>query len=160
MPHRRRRAARADVADDDAADARDDRADASAAARLPACALAWRGHEVWRLPGWRGSFVFSPVAAHEHDAVPEALLSSAALRACARAGGERMRTRQGGPGRTLKNLFQERGVPAWQRDVPLLYVGERLLFVPRIGVNRATHDGADAPGGWRRIEWRPDMLIA
>ncbi|ARL96933.1 tRNA lysidine(34) synthetase TilS [Burkholderia pseudomallei] len=153
-------AARADVADDDAADARDDRADASAAARLPACAFAWRGHEVWRLPGWRGSFVFSPVAAHEHDAVPEALLSSAALRACARAGGERMRTRQGGPGRTLKNLFQERGVPAWQRDVPLLYVGERLLFVPRIGVNRATHDGADAPGGWRRIEWRPDMLIA
>ncbi|MHA7151278.1 tRNA lysidine(34) synthetase TilS, partial [Burkholderia pseudomallei] len=103
---------------------------------------------------------FSPVAAHEHDAVPEALLSSAALRACARAGGERMRTWQGGPGRTLKNLFQERGVPAWQRDVPLLYVGERLLFVPRIGVNRATHDGADAPGGWRRIEWRPDMLIA
>ncbi|ALX42214.1 tRNA lysidine(34) synthetase TilS [Burkholderia humptydooensis] len=151
------RTARAAAADDDA---RDDAADAAGAARRLECVLAWRGQAVWRLPEWRGTFVFSPAAAHEHDAVPEALLAAADLRACARAGGERMRTWQGGPGRTLKNLFQERGVPAWQRDVPLLYVGERLLFVPRIGVNRAVHDGADTPGGWRRIEWRPDMLIA
>ncbi|WP_010099097.1 tRNA lysidine(34) synthetase TilS, partial [Burkholderia ubonensis] len=74
-------------------------------------------------------------------------------------GGERMRTAPGGPGRTLKNLFQERGVPSWQRDVPLLFAGDRLLFVPRLGVNR---DGGDVDGGgaWRRIEWRPDLLIA
>ncbi|AOK46679.1 tRNA(Ile)-lysidine synthase [Burkholderia sp. MSMB617WGS] len=147
----------AHVPDDDA-DARDEAA--AAAAPLPECALAWRGQEVWRLPAWRGTFVFSPAAAHEHDAVPEALLAAADLHARARAGGERMRTWQGGPGRTLKNLFQERGVPAWQRDVPLLYVGDRLLFVPRVGVNRAAHDGVDTPGGWRRIEWRPDVLIA
>ncbi|KAB0652677.1 tRNA lysidine(34) synthetase TilS, partial [Burkholderia diffusa] len=86
------------------------------------------------------------------------LLRSAALTARARAGGERLRTSPGGPGRTLKNLFQERGVPAWQRDVPLLFAGDRLVYVPRLGVNHG--DGLSGDGGWRRIEWRPDLLIA
>ena len=74
-----------------------------------------------------------------------------------------MRTSPGGPRRTLKNLFQERGVPAWQRDVPLLYSGDRLsgdrlLYLPRLGVNRDID--AQGDGAWRRIEWRPDLLIA
>ncbi|KVD69286.1 tRNA(Ile)-lysidine synthase [Burkholderia sp. ABCPW 14] len=150
--------AEAQVADDDAFG--DDATDAARAASHPESVLVWRGQEVWHLPAWRGTYVFHPAHAHEHDAVPEALLAAADLHARARAGGERMRTWQGGPGRTLKNLFQERGVPAWQRDVPLLYVGDRLLFVPRVGVNRAVYDGSDAPGGWRCIEWRPEMLIA
>ncbi|OXH86996.1 tRNA(Ile)-lysidine synthetase [Burkholderia multivorans] len=69
-----------------------------------------------------------------------------------------MRMWPDGPSRTLKNLFQERGVPAWQRDVPLLFAGERLIYVPRLGVNR---DGVPQGGhAWRRIEWRPDLLIA
>ncbi|EGD00927.1 tRNA(Ile)-lysidine synthetase, partial [Burkholderia sp. TJI49] len=75
----------------------------------------------------------------------------------------RMRTSPGGPGRTLKNLFQERGVPAWQRDVPLLFAGEHLIYVPRLGVNRdggLFDGGPSAHEGWRRIEWRPDMLLA
>ncbi|MBN3841942.1 tRNA lysidine(34) synthetase TilS, partial [Burkholderia sp. Ac-20349] len=87
----------------------------------------------------------------------------ARLAARARAGGERMRTSPGGPGRTLKNLFQERGVPAWQRDVPLLFAGDQLIYVPRLGVNRdvgVSGDGASGDGAWRRIEWRPDLLIA
>jgi tRNA(Ile)-lysidine synthase len=74
-----------------------------------------------------------------------------------------MRTSPGGPGRTLKNLFQERGVPAWQRDVPLLFAGDRLIYVPRLGINRDVGPlDSDAPDdtGWRRIEWRPDLLIA
>jgi tRNA(Ile)-lysidine synthase len=63
------------------------------------------------------------------------------------------------PGRTLKNLFQERGVPAWKRDVPLLFVGETLLFVPLIGVNRDALAKREAEA-FRRIVWRPDLLIA
>ncbi|MCA8033586.1 tRNA lysidine(34) synthetase TilS [Burkholderia arboris] len=129
----------------------------------PEAALAWDGQQVWHLPGWRGTFVFAPADAGSADAVPEELLRGARLAARARAGGERMRTSPGGPGRTLKNLFQERGVPAWQRDVPLLFAGDRLIYVPRLGVNRdiGMPDGA-APGAaaWRRIEWRPDLLIA
>ncbi|WP_175977989.1 tRNA lysidine(34) synthetase TilS [Burkholderia sp. BCC1047] len=129
----------------------------------PEVALAWDGQEVWRLPGWRGTFVFAPADAGSADAVPEALLRGARLVARARAGGERMRTSPGGPGRTLKNLFQERGVPAWQRDVPLLFSGDRLIYVPRLGVNRDIGELADATLGaaaWRRLEWRPDLLIA
>ncbi|MBN3816197.1 tRNA lysidine(34) synthetase TilS, partial [Paraburkholderia sp. Se-20369] len=119
---------------------------------------AWGGQEVWHLPAWRGTFVFAPAGAGDADAVPETLLRAAPLVVRARAGGERMRVAPGAPGRTLKNLFQERGVPAWQRDVPLLFAGDRLLYVPRLGVNR--DGGADGDGAWRRIEWRPDLLIA
>ncbi|MCW5119567.1 tRNA lysidine(34) synthetase TilS [Burkholderia cenocepacia] len=129
----------------------------------PEAALAWDGQEVWHLPGWRGTFVFAPADAGSADAVPEALLRGARLAARARAGGERMRTSPGGPGRTLKNLFQERGVPAWQRDVPLLFAGDRLIYVPRLGVNRDIDvpDGATSgAAAWRRIEWRADLLIA
>ncbi|KGB99068.1 tRNA lysidine(34) synthetase TilS [Burkholderia cepacia] len=132
----------------------------------PEAALAWDGQEVWRLPGWRGTFVFAPADAGSADAVPEALLRGARLAVRTRAGGERMRTSPGGPGRTLKNLFQERGVPAWQRDVPLLFAGDRLIYVPRLGVNRDIDvpedaaPGAPASPAWRRIEWRPDLLIA
>ncbi|WP_269504652.1 tRNA lysidine(34) synthetase TilS [Burkholderia sp. IMCC1007] len=124
----------------------------------PESVLAWDGQEIWRLPAWRGTFVFAPAEACSDGAVPEALLRAAALGARARAGGERMRTSPGGPGRTLKNLFQERGVPAWQRDVPLLFAGDRLVYVPRLGVNHG--DGLHGDGAWRRIEWRPDLLIA
>jgi tRNA(Ile)-lysidine synthase len=76
-----------------------------------------------------------------------------------------MRRAPGAPARTLKNLFQEAGVPAWQRDVPLIYLGERLLFVPNLGINGAfaTAPGASASergGPRRRLEWRADLLIA
>ncbi|CAN0621886.1 tRNA(Ile)-lysidine synthase [Burkholderia multivorans] len=131
--------------------------DGSAAAR-PATACVWDGQEVWHLPAWRGTFVFALAAPGDADAVPETLLRAAPLVARAREGGERLRAEPSRPSRTLKNLFQERGVPAWQRDVPLLYAGGRLLYVPGLGVN----SGGAAAGGaaWRRIEWRPDLLIA
>lgn len=124
--------------------------------------LNWRGEEVWRLPQWRGSYVFANASANDPDAVPESVLRSAALVARERTGGERLRDEAANLSRTLKNLFQARGVPAWERDVPLLYVGETLLFVPRIGVNRSAFDTPGVADGtrWRRIEWREDLLIA
>ncbi|WP_179402370.1 tRNA lysidine(34) synthetase TilS [Burkholderia guangdongensis] len=143
----------------DSADPRDD--DVVAARGVATC--AWDGQEVWHLPAWRGTYVFALAAPGGADALPEAALRGAPLAVRAREGGERMRTSPGGSGRTLKNLFQEQGVPAWQRDVPLLYAGDRLLYVPRLGVNRdGAATGGDAPVGarWRRIEWRPDLLIA
>ena len=90
----------------------------------------------------------------------ESVLRSAPLPRVRAAGGERMRLAADAPSRTLKNLFQERGVPAWKRDVPLLFVGETLLFVPLIGVNR---DALPATAPTRRVRssgassWRPDL---
>jgi tRNA(Ile)-lysidine synthase len=85
------------------------------------------------------------------------------LSARSRVGGERMRTSaaRGAPSRTLKNLFQERGIPAWKRDVPLLYVGGDLLFVPLLGLNRAALPAqVDAMEPRIRIIWRDDLRIA
>ena len=51
-----------------------------------------------------------------------------------RQGGERLRLDIRRPRRTLKNLFQERGVPPWRRDrLPLVYCGDELVSVPGIG---------------------------
>ncbi|MGF6814110.1 tRNA(Ile)-lysidine synthase [Paraburkholderia atlantica] len=139
--------------------------------------LAWQGQEVWHLPQWRGTFVFAVVdaavpsdvadAAHDAlrdealDTVPVSVLQRASLSVRARRGGERMRIGASNtPSRTLKNLFQERGIPAWKRDVPLLYVGDELLFVPLIGVNRGTVRDASERETRVKIAWREDLLIA
>ena len=51
-----------------------------------------------------------------------------------RRGGETLRTDRRRPRRTLKNLFQEQGIPPWRRDrLPLLYCGDDLVSVPGIG---------------------------
>ena len=133
--------------------------DEGAPAPRMAVELRWQGDEVWRLAQWRGAFVFEACDADHDDAVAESVLRSARLCARSRAGGERVRLAADAPSRTLKNLFQERGVPAWKRDVPLLFVGETLLFVPLIGLNRDAR-AMDRDGPFRRIAWRPDLLIA
>ncbi|PLZ02706.1 tRNA lysidine(34) synthetase TilS [Burkholderia sp. WAC0059] len=147
----------------------DEDREADVPAARESATLDWRGEAVWRLPQWRGTFVFAPSNADDPDAVPEALLMRAPLVARTRTGGERMRNATAGGSHTLKNLFQTFGVPAWERDVPLLFSGDALLFVPRIGLNRAAlaadrgDDGrAEVAGAarWRRIEWRADLLIA
>jgi tRNA(Ile)-lysidine synthase len=161
-----------------------DAADEAALAAREVSNLSWRGEAVWRLPQWRGTFVFADADEDDADAVPATLLMRLPLHARSRSGGERMRCDAHGPNRTLKNLFQERGVPSWKRDVPLLFASEQLLFVPLLGVNRAalealsTPDDAppsdrastdrsvspDAAGAPRarciRIDWREDLLLA
>ncbi|CAB3791791.1 tRNA(Ile)-lysidine synthase [Paraburkholderia fynbosensis] len=145
-------------------------ADETALAAREISELAWQGESIWRLPQWRGTFVFAleeqgavEAGSDANDTIPCDVLRRASLSARSRSGGERMRTSDapGAPSRTLKNLFQERGVPAWKRDVPLLYIGDELLFVPLLGVNRAALPAsADADGTRIRIIWREDLLIA
>jgi tRNA(Ile)-lysidine synthase len=145
-------------------------ADETALASRPVSQLMWRGESIWRLPQWRGTFVFADTSADDLVAIPAGVLAAAPLTARSRSGGERMRSSAQGSGRTLKNLFQEQGVPAWKRDVPLLYVGDTLLFVPLLGVNHAALRAARSTGGtsahaeaterYLRIEWREDLTIA
>jgi tRNA(Ile)-lysidine synthase len=69
-----------------------------------------------------------------------------------RSGGERLRLASNRPSRTLKNLFQEAGIPPWKRDgLPLLYSGDKLVWVPGLGVDAefATSRGGVLP------RWRP-----
>ena len=58
------------------------------------------------------------------------------------------------PRRTLKNLFQEAGVPPWERDgLPLLYCGAALVWVPGLGVDADFVSAGRAPGVLP--VWRP-----
>ncbi|MBL78913.1 MAG: tRNA lysidine(34) synthetase TilS [Nitrosomonadaceae bacterium] len=55
-----------------------------------------------------------------------------------RSGGERMRPDFNRPRRSLKNLFQEKSLPQWEREsLPLLFSGEHLVWAPGIGIDCA-----------------------
>jgi tRNA(Ile)-lysidine synthase len=73
-----------------------------------------------------------------------------------RAGGERLQPDPKRPRRTLKNLFQEAGVPPWERErLPLLFSGDALVWVPGLGIDARFQ----APTGEAGLvpEWRkPD----
>lgn len=70
-----------------------------------------------------------------------------------RRGGERLRLAADRPSRTLKNLFQEAGIPPWERDrLPLLYCGSDLVWVPGLGIAanyRAAKGAAGLCPVWR-----------
>jgi tRNA(Ile)-lysidine synthase len=64
-----------------------------------------------------------------------------------RSGGERLRPDPKRPRRTLKKLFQEVGVPAWERArLPLLFCGKELVWAPGLGVD-AKYANAGAGAG-------------
>jgi len=93
---------------------------------------AWQidGPGAYAVPSGGGCLSVTPV---DRAGVPLASLQRLSWRN--RHGGEQFQQTAGGVPRSLKKAFQARGVPAWARDRPLLYVGERLLFVPGLGVD-------------------------
>ncbi len=116
--------------------------------------LRWSGEREWSLPQWQGSIVFVPVAEGEGDEGGEASIDERVLRARplvarARAGGERWREHAHGHSRSLKHWYQSRGVAAWLRHVPIVWQGNDIVFVPRLGI-----DGAAQTGEYRGARWR------
>lgn len=101
--------------------------------RIPAAwNAAWDGRQDLLLPGglgWlRGRSENGEGIASRHFEVEPAVVRS-------RGGGERIRPAQNRPVRSLKNLLQERAVPPWERArMPLVFFGEKLAWVPGIGV--------------------------
>jgi tRNA(Ile)-lysidine synthase len=69
----------------------------------------------------------------------------------AREGGEKFKVDSKRPRRSLKNLYQEAAIPPWQRDVPLLYIGEELVAVAGIGISAdwLTTDGPRISPEWQ-----------
>jgi tRNA(Ile)-lysidine synthase len=65
-----------------------------------------------------------------------------------RSGGERLQPDARRPRRTLKNLFQEAGVPPWERErLPLLYRGDDLVWAPKLGID-SRYQSAPERAGW------------
>jgi tRNA(Ile)-lysidine synthase len=68
-----------------------------------------------------------------------------------RGGGERLQVHPRRPRRTLKNLFQEAGVPFWERErLPLLYCGKDLVWAPGVGVD-VRYRGRGLVPEWRLL---------
>jgi tRNA(Ile)-lysidine synthase len=96
--------------------------------------LPWRGEACVALPD--GRVVHARAAAGEGVSSAKLEGGDAVLRN--RRGGERFRVAGNRPRRELKKLFQEAGVAPWERDrLPLLCVGEKVVWVPGIGIDPA-----------------------
>jgi tRNA(Ile)-lysidine synthase len=89
-------------------------------------------------PGWQGHFVVRRVDA---GGIAPSRLQQATVRM--REGGEAFRFSPKAAARNLKKQFQARRVPTWERDGPLVFDGELLLYVPGLGINGAA---VAAPG--------------
>jgi tRNA(Ile)-lysidine synthase len=110
----------------------------------PAGIALWRGEARLHLPGFGGEVTFRESRGAGIDA---ARLGVAPVTLRARLGGERLRLASNRPSRTLKNLFQEAGIPPWERDrTPLLYCGEDLVWVPGLGIAADYRAGKGLPG--------------
>ena len=105
---------------------------------------------VHELPGWHGALEVTRVGS---GGVPAALLK--ACRLATRDGGEQWQARPRSVPRSLKKQYQAAGIPASQRDGPLVYAGEQLVFVPGLGLDARVC--LDAPGRrmLRALRWRP-----
>src|SRR5688572_6521672 len=110
--------------------------------------IAWRGEPSLPIPQLGGELRFRRARGKGIDA-------SKPLRVRLRAGGERLQPDAKRPRRTLKNLFQEAGVPPWERDrLPLLVCGDDLVWVPGLGVDARYRASKNAPGvlpEWRKM---------
>jgi tRNA(Ile)-lysidine synthase len=111
----------------------------------------WNGESRLALPALGGELRFRRARG---SGIASDLIKGKRLQVRLRAGGERLRPDAGRPSRTLKNLFQEAGVPPWERErLPLLFCGGDLVWVPGLGVDSAY---AAAKGAAGIIpEWRP-----
>jgi len=103
----------------------------AASAARPDLNEVWSGENALALLALGGVLRFKP---EEGRGLSVERLRGGRVTVRLRRGGERLRLDQRRPTRSLKNLFQERGVPPWRRDrLPLLYCGESLVSVPGIG---------------------------
>lgn len=111
----------------------------------------WNGESRLLLPALGGELRFRRVRG---QGIRSALLKKSSFQVRLRSGGERLRTDPLRPSRTLKNLFQEAGVPPWERErLPLLFCGEDLVWAPGLGVDAKFLSA----GGETAIlpDWRP-----
>jgi tRNA(Ile)-lysidine synthase len=116
-------------------------------------AAAWRGEREWPLPVLGGTLWFEPSLGEGLDA---GRLAAGGVEVRLRRGGERLCIARGRPHRSLKNLFQEAGVPAWERPrTPLVYCGGRLVGVPGLGIDPAAAAAPGEPG--LSLRWTPSV---
>jgi tRNA(Ile)-lysidine synthase len=112
-------------------------ADADWPAPAPRSTVRWRGEASLRAAGDLSVDVID-----EPGGIDPVWLRAQPLEVGPARSAGRLRLRADGPARTLKNLWQEAGVPPWWRGaLPAVTVGGRLLAAAPFGMDR----GADWP---------------
>jgi tRNA(Ile)-lysidine synthase len=112
--------------------------------------VRWHGERKLTLPALGGELRFRRARGRGIDA---RWVQEGEMQVKLRAGGERLQPDARRPRRTLKNLFQEAGVPPWERArLPLLYRGDELVWAPGLGVD-TRYAAARKRAGWVP-EWR------
>lgn len=110
----------------------------------------WRGENEVQLPELGGVLKFWP--AHGQG-ISLARLQQEHVTIRIRQGGERLRPDGTRPSRSLKNMFQEAGIPPWSRQtLPMLYSGDNLAAVVGIGIDCRFQAQLDEPGVM--LEWK------
>jgi tRNA(Ile)-lysidine synthase len=118
-------------------------------------AVRWSGEDEIALPGWGGRLRFVPVTGRE--GFDPQWLRAEPLEARPRAGGERFKPHAARPSKTLKRLFQDAGVPEFERArLPLLWRAGELIYVAGLGADvRFTERDGDRIV----LEWKPDATL-
>jgi len=115
--------------------------------------LRWQGEEELPVASWGGVLRFLP----DETGFDAAWLRARPLEVRGRTGGERFKPHALRPSKRLKQLFQEAGVPEFERSsLPLLWRDDRLIYVARLGPDARLVDR----GGERvRVEWRGEATF-
>lgn len=109
--------------------------------------LEWDGEEELSLPALSGTLYFRRVKGAGLRASPGARFTVRL-----RQGHERFQPDCKRPHRCLKNLFQESGIPPWQRSrLPFIFSQDILVAIPGLGIACDHQAGADEEG-WL-VEW-------
>ncbi len=100
----------------------------------------------------RGQWIFVPIPERSTQAGLswEYCQQAKRIESRPRVGGERLKIKPNTPSKSLKNLYQEAGVPPWQRQIPLLFIDGTLIAAEGLGVS-ITHLTTKGPRVWP--EW-------
>lgn len=95
--------------------------------------LSWNGETAIDVPSWHGRLHSRRDGS---PGLPERALRDSSVQLMPRSGGERMKTAPNRPTKAVKTLYQENGIPPWQRErLPLVYVNGSLVFAAGIGMD-------------------------
>lgn len=112
-------------------------------------AFPWRGESAFALPG--GTLLFG---AAKGAGLAASRIADGPVVLRSRRGGERLQLAINRPRQSVATLFQTQGIPIWERGSwPLVWCGEALAAVPKLGVDVAFQAGEDAPG--YVLRWLP-----
>lgn len=122
----------------------------------PARVLAWSLAAPLTLPAGGGVLSAHPQTG---QGLRQSAIGAAGVSVGWRRGGESCVPAGRGQHHALKKLFQERGIPPWQRArIPLIYIEDRLALVPGLCVCEPFRAGPGEPGV--QILWDEPAMAA